>query len=181
MTGFAAGFFFLAAVLFAALWQRTRSRLREAAAARDIARQNEFCLTAVLATVPVAGFRWSRDGIAARAWRCGMRPDAAETSYDRLLAELDPADATRVAASVDELRRAGTAFEAAISAPEGSAYALEGRTTASGEAVLWIADVSAIRRAELARADGGCGRGRICAKSWNCCRCRCGAATGNCG
>ena len=77
---------------------------------------------------------------------------APEASYDRLLAELDPADATRVAASVDTLRQAGTGFEAAISAPEGSAYALEGRTTASGEAVLWITDVSAIRQAELARA-----------------------------
>ena len=109
-----------------------------------------------------------------------MRPER-RRSYDRLLAAFDPADAKRVAASVDKLRRAGTGFEAAISAPGGSAYALEGRTTASGEAVLWITDVSAIRRAELARAAAAAAAAPICAKSWNCCRCRCGAATGNCG
>ncbi len=76
----------------------------------------------------------------------------AETSYDRLLTELDPADAMRVAEAVEKLRQAGTAFDAAISSHDGSAYAVEGRTTASGEAVLWITDVSAIRRTELARA-----------------------------
>jgi hypothetical protein len=55
VTGFAAGFFFLAAVLLAVLWQRTRVRLRDAAAARAIAEQNGFSLAAVLATVPVFG------------------------------------------------------------------------------------------------------------------------------
>ena len=150
MTGIAAGFFFLAAVLLAGLWQHTRSRLREAAAACEAAEQNGFCLAAALATVPISGFRWSRDGTAAPLG--AAKASGAAASYDRLLAAFDPADARRVAASVDTLRRAGTGFEAAISAPGGSAYALEGRTTASGEAVLWITDVSAIRRAELARA-----------------------------
>jgi signal transduction histidine kinase/PAS domain-containing protein len=150
VTEFAAAFFFLAAVLFAALWQRTRSGLRQAGAARDAAEQSGFCWASALATAPVAGFRWSRDGTAVAlgaAYTLG-----AETSYDRFLAELDPADAKPVAASVDRLRQAGTGFEAAIFSPDGSAYAVEGRTTASGEAVLWIVDVSALRRAELARA-----------------------------
>ncbi|HEX2152113.1 MAG TPA: PAS-domain containing protein, partial [Stellaceae bacterium] len=150
MTEVAAGFLFLAAVLFAELWRRARSGLRGAIAARDAAEQNGFCWAAILATAPLAGFRWSRDGTAA-ALGAGGTPGA-EISYDRFLAELEPADAMRVGAAVNRLRQTGTAFDAAISAPDGSAYALEGRTAASGEAVLWITDVSAIRRAELARA-----------------------------
>ncbi|MGD9617000.1 MAG: ATP-binding protein [Alphaproteobacteria bacterium] len=150
MSEVAAGFFFLVAVLFAALWHRTRSGLRRVRAARDAAQQNGFCLAAALAAAPVAGFWWSRDGTAA-AIGAATAPGA-ENSYDRFLAELDPEDATGVAVCVEALRRAGTAFDAAILAPDGSAYALEGRTTAGGEAVLWVADLSAIRRAELARA-----------------------------
>src|SRR3954447_12881902 len=150
VTEFAAGFFFLAAVLFAALWQRARSGLRLAAASREAARASGFCLAAVLAAVPLAGFRWSRDGTAAALGAADTL--GATTSYGSFLAELDPADAMRVAAAIDRLRRAATVFDAAVSSPDGRTYGLEGRTTASGEAVLWIADVSAIRRAELARA-----------------------------
>jgi signal transduction histidine kinase len=58
----------------------------------------------------------------------------------------------RVAGAVEKLRQAGTAFDAAVLSHDGNAYAVEGRTTASGEAVLWITDGSAIRRSELARA-----------------------------
>jgi signal transduction histidine kinase len=144
---FAAGFSFLLAVLFAALWRRDRSGLRKAVASRDAARRRLSSLTALLATVPVAGFRWSRDGTAV-----ALGSADAETSYDGFPAGLDREDAARIAASVDTLRRGGTGFEAAVLAPDGRAYALEGRTTARGEAVLWIVDVSAIRRAELARA-----------------------------
>ena len=150
MTGLAAGFFLLTAVLFAALWGRTRSTLRRTAAAREAAEQNGFCLAAVLATAPIAGLRWSRDGTATALG--AAEAFGVETSYDRLLAELDPADATRVAGAVEKLRQAGTAFDAAVSSARGNLYSVEGRTTASGEAVLWIADASAIRQAELARA-----------------------------
>jgi signal transduction histidine kinase len=152
---FAAGFFFLAAALFAGLWRRARSRLREAVASRDAARRSSLEFAAVVATAPVAGFRWCPNGTTAdsNAAALGVGTiSGAETSFDDFLTELDPQDTARVAASVDALRRAGTGFEAAVLAPNGSAYALEGRMTASGEAVLWIADVSAIRRAELARA-----------------------------
>ena len=150
MIEFAAGFLFLAAALFAVLWQRARSRLRETAASRDAARHSSSCLAAVLATAPVAGFRWPRDGNAA-AFGIGTMPGAG-TSYDDFLAGLDPEDAARVAASAEALRQTGTGFEAAVLAPSGRACTLEGRMTESGEAVLWIADVSAIRQAELARA-----------------------------
>ena len=58
----------------------------------------------------------------------------------------------RVAGAVEELRRAGTAFNTAVSSHGGRVYAVEGRTTAGGEAVLWIVDVSAMQRVELDRA-----------------------------
>jgi signal transduction histidine kinase/PAS domain-containing protein len=146
----AAGFFFLAAALLAALWRRARAGLREALDARDVAEQAGFGWAAVVAAVPVTGFRWSRDSAA-------MPLGEADTtgvgmSYESFLAGLDPADAMRIAASVDRLRQTGTAFKDAVYSPDGNAYALEGRTVASGEAVLWLVDVSPIRRAELARA-----------------------------
>ena len=151
MTEFAAGFFFLAAVLS-----------RRAVAAYPFRAAGSGRFSRDRAAERVLPGRRARHGADRRfplvarrnhggARRCGYVL-APGLRIDRFLAELDPADATRVAASVDTLRRAGTVFEAAISSPDGSAYALEGRTTASGEAVLWIADVSAIRRAELARA-----------------------------
>ena len=130
MTELAAGFFFLTAVLFAALWRRTRSTLRRAAAARDAAEQNGFCLAAVLATAPIAGLRWSRDGTATALG--AAEAFGAETSYDRFLAELDPADATRVAGAVDDnCGEAGTAFDAAVSSARGNA--LRGRRANDGE------------------------------------------------
>lgn len=150
MAEFAAGVFFLAAVLFALLWQCTRSGLRQAAAAREAAAQSGFCLAAVLATAPITGFRWSRHGTTTALGNAEIV--GAETSYDRLLTELDPVDAMRVAGAVEELRRAGTAFNTAVSSHGGRVYAVEGRTTAGGEAVLWIVDVSAMQRVELDRA-----------------------------
>jgi signal transduction histidine kinase len=150
VTELAAGFLFLSAALLAALWRRTRSELRRTVAARDAAEQNSFCLAAVLATAPGAGRRWSRDGTATALGAAEVL--GAATSYDPLLVELDPDEATRVAAAVDQLRQAGTAFDAAISSRRDRLYSVEGRTTASGEAVLWITDISGIARAELARA-----------------------------
>ena len=60
-----------------------------------------------------------------RDWRWGSCP-AAAASYDRFLAALDRADAARIDAAVAELRRVGTPFSAAVSAPEGSAFAFKG-------------------------------------------------------
>ena len=151
MLEFAAGASFLAAAVFAALWWRARRRAGQAGADREAVEASRAGMAAVLATVPVAGFRWRRDG--GRELPLGALPGrGAGFSYDRFLAELAPADAARVAAAVDELKRAGTVFTAAVSAPDGAAYQIEGGTTPSGEAVLWITDVSAIRRAEEARA-----------------------------
>jgi signal transduction histidine kinase len=146
----AAGFFFLAAGLFAELWRRARSGLREALAARDAAVQTGFDWAAIAAASPAAGFRWSRDGAAVPLGEAGAA--GAGMSYESFLAGLDPADAARIAASVVRLRQTGTAFKDAVFLPNGNAYELVGRTTASGEAVLWIVDASPVRRAELAHA-----------------------------
>src|SRR6266849_631984 len=72
-------------------------------------------------------------------------------SYASFLAGIETADAVRVAAAVEDLKRVGTAFTAAVSAPGGAAYEIEGRRTASGDSVMWLAEVSAMRRAETAR------------------------------
>jgi len=147
----AAGISVLAAVLFAGLWWRARSGLREAAAGRETAEQSRARLAALLAAAPIAGFHWPRDGGSEEALG-DPNASGAERTWDRFLATLEPADAARIDAAVDGLRRAGTVFTAAVSAPEGTTYELDGRATASGEPVLWIADVSAVGRAELARA-----------------------------
>jgi signal transduction histidine kinase/PAS domain-containing protein len=147
---FVAGGFFLAALLFAALWQRARSRWRDAVASGATVRRDHIALAGVLATAPIGGFRWFRDGFPTAVG--AIRPWSGEPSYDGFLAWLDPADAARVAACIETLRREGTPFELAVSAPNGGAYALTGRISDHGEAALWIADMSAIRRSEAARA-----------------------------
>jgi signal transduction histidine kinase len=149
---FVAGICFLAAAVFAALWWRARRGLRQATADRETVEHSRAAMAAVLATVPALGYRWRREGAAEMVLGSLPRPGSAGLSYERFLAELEPPDAVRIAASVGELRRVGTVFAAAVSAPGVAAYALEGRAAANGEAVLWIADNSALRRAEEARA-----------------------------
>src|SRR5205823_10294648 len=72
-------------------------------------------------------------------------------SYPSFLARIETADAARIAAAVEDLKRTGKPFTAAVSADGGTAYEIEGRRTASGDSVMWLAEVSAIRRAEAAR------------------------------
>jgi signal transduction histidine kinase len=147
---FAAGALLLAAVAFAALWWRTRMRLRHLGSEREAVEASRASMAGLLATVPVAGFRWRSDGT--REMPLGSLPGRGPgLSYDGFLAGLASADSARTDAAVDALKRAGTVFTAAVSAPDGTSYQLEGDTTPSREAVLWIADTSAISRAEAAR------------------------------
>jgi signal transduction histidine kinase len=139
----AAGLCLIVAIVFVVLWSRARAQFASARAARDNAERARGGLAALLETVPLTAFRWDRDGTEAPG-RAG--------GFDRFLAGLDPADAPRIAAAIEGLRQRGTALDATIATPAGTAYTLEGRNTAHGETVLWLADDSPAHRAEASRA-----------------------------
>ena len=139
------------AALFAALWWRARAALRAAGSQRDAVERSRAGLAAVLATVPIGAFRWRRGRD--EAMPLGRLPGVgAGLAYERFLERLDPEDAARVAVAVEELRRVGSAFSATGSAPDGTVYQVVGSGTPSGDAIVWITDVTATRRAEEARA-----------------------------
>jgi len=161
----AAAICFLAAAVFAALWWRSRTGLREAMRGRDGAEHDRAALTAVLGTLPIAAFRWRPGGAEPDGTEDGgtdkdgteeivlgtLPGGATGFSYAGFLAGLETDDASRIAAALDDLKHEGTAFTAAVSGAGGAAYQIEGRRTASGESVMWLADLSALRRAEEAR------------------------------
>ena len=140
-----AGICVIAAAVFAALWWRARAGWRDAVVARDAAEQGRAAMAAVLGMLPLAVFCWRRDSQEVALGRLSGG------SYTSFLAGIETTDAVRVTAAVDDLKRTGTAFAAAVSAFGGAAYEIEGRRTLGGDSVMWLAEVSAIRRAEAAR------------------------------
>src|SRR6478672_6813136 len=97
---------------------------------RDAVERSRAGMAAVLATVPLAGFRWRRDG---GETALGQLPGSAPAlSYDRFLAGLDRADAGRIDAAVAELRRIGTGFAATASTTAGTTYDIQGGAAANG-------------------------------------------------
>jgi signal transduction histidine kinase len=146
----AAGIGLIAAAAFCGLWLRLRTRWRHAATARLAAERSGASLSAVLGTMPLAGFLWRR-GCEEPESLGRPQGEAARPSYADFLARLANEDARRVGAAVAALRQDGTAFTAALSAANGAAFAIEGCPTTSGDSVLWITDATAIRRAEEAR------------------------------
>ena len=132
----------LAAALLAALWWQARRTLRTTAAAN--AR-----LAAALASAEGAVFRWRADGQEEAA--AGKLADAGPLSFERFLRTLSSSDAERIAAAVAELRRSGTAFSSPAKGGDGKAYPIEGRRTATGDSVVWVAVGPALRQAEAAR------------------------------
>jgi signal transduction histidine kinase len=145
----AAGICAIAAAVCAALWWRARAGRREAIVARDAAEQGRAAMAAVLGTLPLAGFSWRRDS---EEIALGRLPGGGTGfSYASFLARIETGDAARIAAAVADLKGIGTAFNAAVSAPGDVAYEVVGRPASNGDSAMWIADVSAIRRAEAAR------------------------------
>jgi signal transduction histidine kinase len=135
------------AVIFAALWLRLRARLHEALIGREAVEQSRASLAAALDTVPLAALWWRHDG--AEEGAIGRVPGGeAGSPYAGFLAGFDSADAARLEATVDALRRTGTEFAGAVNATDGRTYQLHGRETASGDSVLWLADLSTQREAE---------------------------------
>nr|HYU13244.1 PAS domain-containing protein [Stellaceae bacterium] len=150
MIEFAAVTCLIIAGIFAALWLRLRTRLREALIARESVEQTRAGLAAALGTVPLAGLWWRRDGAEESA--IGRAPGGgAGPPYAGFLAELDSTDSARLGAAVDALRETGTDFTAAVNTTDGAIYQLHGRGTASGDSILWLADLSAQRSAEDSR------------------------------
>ena len=147
MIEFAAAIGFIIAAIFAGLWWRALSRLQAALHGRDLIEQSHAGLAAMLDTVPVVALRWRRDG--GEESPIGRIPGSgADSSYSGFLADLVPADSARLSTAVDDLREAGTAFTATVSASDGAGYRVNGCPTASGETVLWLADVSEERAAD---------------------------------
>ena len=144
MIAFASGLCLLAALAFGLLWWWTRAQLAEARAARDSAERARGGLAALIDTIPIAAYRWNREG--------GEAPPGRAGSFVSFIAGLDPADAARIATAVEALRQRGARLDATVATPGGKVYALEGRSTAHGESVLWVSDDSAAHRAEAARA-----------------------------
>src|SRR5260370_32367286 len=130
----------------AALWLRRRARLQQALTGRESVEQGRAGLAAALDTVPLAALWWRRDG--AEESPIGRVPGGeAGTPYAGFLAGFDSADAARLEAAVDALRRTGAEFAGAVDAIDGSIYQLHGRETASADTVLWLPPPSAARRA----------------------------------
>jgi signal transduction histidine kinase len=147
----------LAAVVFLAvlialggLTLFARSRLSEAEARRNAAERKRADLSAIVETAPLAGFLWRDDGTESALGALPGRATAA--TFAEFLTGLDAAAAARLAASVETLRAGGTAFADTVLLADGTAYAATGRRTASGDAVLWLADISRTRAVEAAHA-----------------------------
>jgi signal transduction histidine kinase len=151
---FAVGASLLAAILLGVLWLREQSRLRETARQREATLRSRDELAATLATSPFAVFHWdagqTRETVLGALPAAG--PNARPQSYAEFAAGLAPADAARLAAAFDELRRGSARLSLTVAAQNGASYAVEGSGTASGAAVLWIADASSAQRTESARA-----------------------------
>ncbi|HVH77804.1 MAG TPA: PAS-domain containing protein, partial [Stellaceae bacterium] len=132
---------FAVAAASVAQWLHVRARLRDALLGRDAVEQSRAGLAAVLDTVPVAALWWRRDGTEESA--VGTVPGSGSGSpYSRFLAALVPSDAARLSTAVDRLRETGTPFADKVRLSAGADYSLEGALTASGDSVLWLADVS---------------------------------------
>jgi signal transduction histidine kinase len=146
----AAAILYVVAAGFAVLWWRALRRERQAARGREAVEESRAAMAAVLGALPLAAIRWRREGEDEVA--LGHLPGSGgKLSYEGFLAGLDPADAARLAQSVADLHRAGTAFAAAVAAPDGAAYQVEGVRTAAGDSVMWLSDVSEARRGEATR------------------------------
>ena len=122
-----------------------RARLSEAERRRDAARRDRAGLSAILDTAPGGGYFWSGDAIAPNA--IGAVPPFAE-----FLGDLDTETAARVSTAVAALRSAGTPSTDSVTLANGAAYALDGRRSAGGDAVLWLTDLASVKAAETARA-----------------------------
>jgi len=127
-----------------------RARLSAAEARRDAAERDRAGLVAILGTAPLAGFLWRADGTESAL---GALPgQVAAATFADFLAGLEADSAARLFAAAATLRADGTAFADTAAMNDGTAYAVTGRRTESGDSVLWAADISPTRAIEAAHA-----------------------------
>src|SRR6185312_14292898 len=119
-----------------------RARLSEAQAARDAAQRERAALMATVETAPIGGFLWRGDNERSLGALPGR---GAVATFSDVLPMLDAETATRLSASVAALRSAGTAFVDTALLADGTAYAVTGRPTDGGDAVVWLGDISRTR------------------------------------
>ena len=122
-----------------------RARLGAAETRRSAAEQALAWSMANLATAPLAGFLW-HPGAGEPAAIAG-----ASGSFTDLLAELEPDAVARTGAAIVDLRVAGKAFDLTAPRRDGGLLTLAGRCGESGDALLWVTDITGIRLAETAR------------------------------
>ncbi len=160
MIELAAGVGLFGAASFAALWWRVRGDLHRARGEVVQARRAHASCAAVVDAAPLFGFRWSPASLEPAV--LGRPPfDVGSSPYDAFVAQLDPSDAERLSISVEALRTDGKAFTASLSTQAPVVYQIDGRLTAAGEAVLWIADMSALWRAEAGRSAAAAEAGEL--------------------
>ncbi len=164
MIEFAAALCLVVTVVLCGLWWRARGALNDAVQRRNaIAREREAAEN-LLGALPLRGYRWP-EGADAPTPLVRPVPGSDDKPFADFLGELDAADAARLSAALDRLRRDGRPFAAAVSTPAGRAYQIEASTTAGGEMAIWITDASSLREAEHARAaasaDAGASRARV--------------------
>src|SRR5271155_680830 len=106
----------------------------------------ERARSAVLETVPLEWFRW-------RPGRTNADAHNKATGYRQFLASLVAADAERLEKTRQALQSGGAAFSATFVTRGGTAYTVEGRRTARGDAVLWLLDASAAVTVQRSRQE----------------------------
>ncbi len=125
-----------------------RARLSEAEARRDAIEREREGLVAIVATAPVAGFLWGAAG--AESTLGALPGQAASTTFADFLSGLDADSATRLRSAMTALRANGTPFADTATLSDGTAYAVTGRRSETGDSVLWAADISRTRAIEAA-------------------------------
>ena len=143
MVELAAGLCIIVALTLGGLLLQTAAKLSEARLAYAAAERDRAVALAVIGSIPLAAFRWpagsDQDGYSVLT-----------CSYPTFLGELSTGDAALLEAARVTLKSKGCPFSFTVKLRGGSAFAIEGRRTATGETVLWLLDASAAARAEHA-------------------------------
>ncbi len=144
MIELAAGIGLFAAAAFGALWWRERARAADANAAQDAAEAALAESAANLVTAPLAGFLWRGPNAVPIA-------AAPQETFEEFAGRLAPEAAAQLESALVRLRADESDFDLLGDYRNGESVALAGRRSRSGDALLWITDVTATRTAEAAR------------------------------
>jgi PAS domain S-box-containing protein len=146
----------LVIALLGVLLLDARRRLRAAQKASGELARGRDELAGLVAANPLAAFHWLPSEEAGAAKAVGAAAPALEAAdYRAFLDRFAAGEAARIEAARSTLAADGTPFSLLVKAPQGAAYRIEGRRTATGGSVLWLFDVSAAVAEESAHARDG--------------------------